>query len=80
MAVGLGVRGRYDGDGVGVRMVGGVLDAMSAGVLVYTALVEVIAREFVCNPGLTREMGRLVGMVVFFLMGTGWMSLLGKWT
>ena len=41
MAAGLGVRSTYNPNGATANIVSGVLDAFSAGILIYTALVEV---------------------------------------
>jgi solute carrier family 39 (zinc transporter), member 1/2/3 len=41
IAVGLGVRSSYSPDSEAATIVSGVLDALSAGVLIYTGLVEV---------------------------------------
>jgi hypothetical protein len=39
--VGLGVRTTYNPDGTTASIVSGILDAFSAGILIYTGLVEV---------------------------------------
>lgn len=41
IAAGVGVRSAYNPDGPTASIVSGVLDAFSAGILVYTSLVEV---------------------------------------
>lgn len=41
IAIGLGVRTTYNADGTTANIVTGVLDATSAGILLYTGLVEV---------------------------------------
>ncbi|KAF7969455.1 hypothetical protein HWV62_22339 [Athelia sp. TMB] len=41
IAVGLGVRTTYNPDGTEASIVSGILDALSAGILIYTGLVEV---------------------------------------
>ena len=41
IAVGLGVRSTYNPESATASIVSGVLDAISAGILVYTGLVEV---------------------------------------
>jgi zinc transporter 1/2/3 len=60
-------------------VVSGVLDAVSAGILIYTGLVELIARDFLFDPHRTRDDRRLAFMVVSLLAGAGIMALLGKW-
>jgi zinc transporter 1/2/3 len=50
MAVGLAVRTSYSADDPGALVVSGVLDSLSAGILIYTGLVEVRGRpEFECG-------------------------------
>ena len=41
LAIGLGVRTTYNPDSTTASIVSGVLDSFSAGILIYTALVEV---------------------------------------
>jgi zinc transporter 1/2/3 len=41
IAVGLGVRSTYNPDSTKASIVSGVLDSLSAGILLYTGLVEV---------------------------------------
>jgi zinc transporter 1/2/3 len=48
IAVGLGVRTTYNPASTRASIVSGVLDALSAGILIYTGLVEV--RTVVCRP------------------------------
>lgn len=46
MAIGLGVRETYSPESVTASIVSGILDAISAGILLYTGLVELLAHEF----------------------------------
>lgn len=46
IAVGLGVRSSYNAESATASIVSGVLDSISAGILVYTGLVEVC---FICH-------------------------------
>ena len=79
IAVGLGVRTTYNPGSFTANVVSGVLDSMSAGVLIYTGLVELLARDFLFNPLRTQDNTRLTFMIVCVLLGTGIMALLGKW-
>lgn len=79
IAVGLGVRNTYSAGGFNASVVSGVLDAMSAGILLYTALVELLARDFLFNSMRTRDSKRLWFMIICVLLGTMLMALLGKW-
>jgi solute carrier family 39 (zinc transporter), member 1/2/3 len=80
IAVGLGVRTTYDPASSRANVVSGVLDSMSAGILLYTGLVELMARDFLFNPLRTRDDTRLGFMVGCVILGAGLMALLGKWT
>ncbi|CZS98734.1 hypothetical protein WAI453_001872 [Rhynchosporium graminicola] len=79
IAVGLGFRNTYNAGSMTSNIVSGVLDAISAGILIYTGLVELLARDFLFNPELTRDQRRLTFMVVCVLVGITVMALLGKW-
>lgn len=79
IAIGLGVRTTYSAGSFTASVVSGVLDAMSAGILLYTALVELLARDFLFNPMRTKDNKRLCFMIVCVLLGTMLMALLGKW-
>jgi zinc transporter 1/2/3 len=61
------------------NIVSGVLDSMSAGILIYTGLVELLARDFLFNDELTRDSKRLSFMVFCVFLGAALMALLGKW-
>ena len=48
IAIGLGVRSTYNPDSTTPLIVSGILYSLSAGVLVYTGLVEVSKQPFLC--------------------------------
>lgn len=79
IAVGIGLRTTYNAGSFTANVVSGVLDAMSAGILLYTGLVELLARDFLFNPYRTKDTFRLTFMVVCVFLGTAIMALLGKW-
>ena len=79
IAIGLGLRTTYDSGSYTANVVNGVLDAISAGILIYTGLVELLARDFIFNPERTRDNKRLTFMLVCLFVGAALMSLLGKW-
>jgi zinc transporter 1/2/3 len=79
IAIGLGLRTTYDSGSFTANVVSGVLDSISAGILIYTGLVELLARDFLFNPELTRNSRRLTFMVVCVFLGAALMALLGKW-
>ncbi|KAL7943558.1 Zinc/iron permease [Trichoderma barbatum] len=79
IAIGLGVRTTYNSGSFTANVVSGVLDAVSAGILLYTGFVEMIARDFLFNPYRTQDKKRLAFMLVSLYLGTIIMALLGKW-
>lgn len=80
MAVGLGVRETYSPGSQTGLIVEGVFDSISAGILIYTGLVELMAHEFMFSSVMRRAKLRVV-MAAFGMMclGAGLMALLGKW-
>jgi len=79
IAIGLGLRTTYDPGSFTANVVSGVLDSMSAGILIYTGLVELLARDFLFNPLRTKDNKRLAFMMTCVFLGAGLMALLGKW-
>jgi len=79
IAVGLGVRTTYNPNSFTANVVSGVLDSISAGILIYTGLVELLARDFLFDPLRTKDNKRLIFMICCVLLGAGIMALLGKW-
>ena len=47
LAIGLGVRTTYDDGSRAALITSGVLDSLSAGILLYTGLVELLAHDFI---------------------------------
>ncbi len=79
IAIGLGLRTTYNPGSFTANVVSGIFDATSAGILIYTGLVELLARDFLFNPLRTRDDRRLIFMVGSVFLGAGLMALLGKW-
>ncbi|MCJ1279084.1 hypothetical protein MMC21_006906 [Puttea exsequens] len=80
IAAGLGVRKTYLPGSQTALIVNGVFDSISAGILIYTGLVELMAHEFMFSAFMRRAPLRVV-MRAFGWMGAGagLMALLGKW-
>jgi zinc transporter 1/2/3 len=80
IAVGLGIRKTYPPGSQTTLVVNGVFDSISAGILIYTGLVELMAHEFMFSPTMQKAPIRTV-IWAFTLMclGAGLMALLGKW-
>lgn len=79
VAIGLGVRTTYISGGFVATIVSGVLDALSAGILIYTALVDFMARDFIFNKKIKHNLPELFYSLFCFAVGTGVMSVIGKW-
>ncbi|KAK8846850.1 hypothetical protein IAR55_005938 [Kwoniella newhampshirensis] len=80
VAIGLGVRKSYNGNGATANIVSGVLDASSAGILLYTGLVELLAHEILLNPRMMKSRDLKLAFVFgCMLLGSGLMALLGRW-
>lgn len=79
IAIGLGVRTTYVPGSKVSLIIQGVLNAVSAGILIYSGLVELLARDFLFDPCRTKRRSRLLFMVMCTLLGAGIMSLIGKW-
>ncbi|KAK1145059.1 hypothetical protein N8T08_004488 [Aspergillus melleus] len=79
IAIGLGVRTSYNPGSKTALIVQGVLNAISAGILIYSSLVELLARDFLFDPDRPRRRSHLLMMVGYTLLGAGIMALIGKW-
>ncbi|KAF3312040.1 high-affinity Zn(2+) transporter zrt1 [Orbilia oligospora] len=79
IAIGLGLRGSYNPGSFTANVVSGILDSLSAGILIYTGLVELLARDFLFDPKRTRDGRKLAFMLACTILGAGLMALLGKW-
>lgn len=80
IAIGIGVRETLQPGSLTTMTVNGVFDSVSAGILIYTGLVELMAHEFMFNTEM-RKSSIGVTLLAFGCMclGAGLMALLGKW-
>lgn len=79
ISIGIGLKTTYNSSSYTANVVSGVLDAISAGILMYTGLVELLARDFLYNKERTRDKKMLTFMFVCLFAGAGIMALIGKW-
>ncbi|KAG0633076.1 Zinc/iron permease [Tuber brumale] len=80
IGVGLGARSTLDPTSKTALMLNGIFDAISAGILLYTGLVELMAHEFLFSKTLKNAKISYVMMAfTFMVLGAGLMALLGKW-
>lgn len=76
IAVGLGVRKTYTPGSPTALLVNGVLDSISAGILIYTGLVELMAHEFIFSSEMRRAKPKVVvGACATMCLGAGQFKL-----
>ncbi|KAF3443502.1 hypothetical protein FNV43_RR13185 [Rhamnella rubrinervis] len=78
IAIGMAITNSYDEDSPKALIVEGVFNAASAGILIYMALVDLLAADFM-NPKMQNNFRLQVGANVSLLLGAGCMSVLAKW-
>lgn len=80
MAIGIGIRSTYEGESVTSLIVQGVFDACSAGILLYTAMVQLMSTEINSNVAF-RESSPKSQVVQFLALwfGAAAMAIVGKW-
>jgi zinc transporter 1/2/3 len=72
IAIGLGVRESYPPGGYTTLIVNGVFDSISAGILIYTGLVELMAHEFMFSPYMQNgPVSRLLSAFALMIAGAG---------
>jgi zinc transporter 1/2/3 len=80
IAAGLGVRATLEPGSLTTMTINGVFDSISAGILVYTGLVELLAHEFIfSNEMRQKSLGMNMAAFASMCVGAGLMALLGKW-
>lgn len=80
MAIGLGLRQTYTSDTPTGYYVTGLFDAFSAGILIYTGLVELLAHDFVFNNAMHKAPLYKVALnMLEVCLGIAIMALLGRW-
>jgi len=80
IGIGLAVRTKLAPGSQRTMIINGVFDAISAGILIYTGLVELMAHEFMFNHEMRRSSMKMM-MLAFgcMCMGAGLMAVLGRW-
>ncbi|KAG0259001.1 hypothetical protein BG011_002864 [Mortierella polycephala] len=78
--IGIGIRSTYDGESVTALVVQGVFDSCSAGILLYTGLVQLMSAEMNANP-VFRDADLKHQVVQFsaLWLGAAAMAIVGKW-
>ena len=79
MAIGIGVLNQFNGNDPSTIVAIGTLDALSAGILAWVGIVEMLARDWMhgklLNAGLIRTLSAMFALVCGLML----MSVLGKW-
>lgn len=79
MGIGIGVLDQFNGNDPSTIVAIGTLDALSAGVLAWVGIVEMLARDWLHGSLLNSHLVH-TGLAMFALVtGMVLMSLLGKW-
>lgn len=78
ITVGIGISSTYRKDSTTSLIVEGILNSGSAGILIYMALVDLLAADFM-NPRMQSNLRLQLGANVSLLLGSGCMSLLAIW-
>ncbi|PHU11901.1 Zinc transporter 5 [Capsicum chinense] len=78
IAIGLGITNDYDENSPTALIVEGIFNSASAGILIYMALVDFLAADFM-HPRMQGNGKLQLGANISLLLGAGLMSLLAKW-
>lgn len=78
IAIGFGISSVYNENSPTALIVEGCLNSVAAGILIYMALVDLLAEDFM-NPKVQSRGKLQLGINVSLLIGAGLMSLLAKW-
>lgn len=80
IAIGLGVRQTFTPGSRNFLITNGIFDSISAGILIYTGLVELLAHEFMFSPSMNKAPIKVILAAVGLMwLGAALMALLGKW-
>lgn len=80
IVIGLGIRTSYEMNSPRALITNGVFDAISAGILIYTALVELIGSEFLhSNEFENASLWTVLSAYGWMALGAGLMALIGAW-
>ncbi|KAK5194929.1 low-affinity Zn(2+) transporter zrt2 [Exophiala xenobiotica] len=80
IAIGLGIRKSYPPGSQTTLIVNGVFDSISAGILIYTGLVELLAHEFLFQQNFANaKIQTVLSAFATMVCGAALMALLGKW-
>lgn len=78
IVIGIGISRVYNENSSTALIVEGVFNSASAGILIYMALVDLLAADFM-NPRMQSNLRLQLGANISLLLGAGCMSVLAKW-
>uniref|UniRef100_A0A7N2LKM5 Uncharacterized protein n=2 Tax=Quercus lobata TaxID=97700 RepID=A0A7N2LKM5_QUELO len=78
IAIGIGVASTYKDNSPTALIIEGTFNALAAGILIYRALVDLLAADFM-NPRLQKNVKIQLWSNISLLLGAGFMSLIAKW-
>ncbi|GLU08641.1 hypothetical protein SLE2022_255410 [Rubroshorea leprosula] len=78
IAVGIGISNMYNRQSSTALIVQGLLNSASAGILIYMALVDLLANDFM-NPKMLSNFRLQLGANFILVLGAGFMSVLAIW-
>jgi len=79
-AIGMGISRAYNPNSVASLVIRGVLDGLSAGILIYTGLVDLLTYRFTLNTELHKQQLVWVVLTIAFVWaGAIGMSIIGAW-
>ncbi|XP_054799102.1 zinc transporter 8-like [Prosopis cineraria] len=79
IAIGIGITNVYDANSESALIIEGILSTASAGLLIYMALVDLLAADFMTER-MQNNTRLQIGAAISMLIGAGLMSFLAKWT
>ncbi|CCE79795.1 Piso0_002886 [Millerozyma farinosa CBS 7064] len=79
MAIGIGVIHKFNGNDPSTIIALGTLDSFSAGILIWTGLVEMLFHDWFIGPLKNASMAKTTMSMTALIAGIALMSLLGKW-
>jgi zinc transporter 1/2/3 len=79
MAIGLSIRTLYSPSSPAALITTGIFDAISAGLLIYASLVELLAHEFLMGDMRFEGIGKVILAGFCIIAGAAMMSLVGLW-
>lgn len=78
IGIGIGISKVYKENSPTALVIEGIFNSASAGILIYMALVDLLATDFM-SPKLQTNFKLQLGANFSLLLGSGCMSLLAKW-